>query len=139
MATMRVTRNLTEIAGALLVTFHGWLLVGQFLDGQLAQPYLLLRWVVAAGLVAGLVLIRRQGAEVFSRRAVAVWVPGALRGRQGGRFARFTDIAFGLRPAGALSPAASRRHSLLDRPPSRSLASFRSRDSNEASPQTAES
>ena len=74
MAVMRVTRHLWGVAGALLVTFHGWLLASQFLDGQLAQPFLVLRWAVAAALVAALVLLRRQGAVVFSRKSMAVWV-----------------------------------------------------------------
>ncbi|MGQ0736594.1 MAG: hypothetical protein ACT4QD_23435, partial [Acidobacteriota bacterium] len=39
----------------------------------------LLRWLVAAALVAGLVAIRRSGASVlWGRQAVAVWVLAAL-------------------------------------------------------------
>jgi len=75
---MRLTRNLSGAAGALLVAFHGWLFAGQFLGGQLAQPYLVLRWVVAAVLVATLVTIRRRGDSLFSRNSVAVWVLAAL-------------------------------------------------------------
>ena len=70
---MRATRALAGIATALLVTFHGWLLAGQFLDGRLARPDLLLRWILAAVLIAALGIIRRQGAEVFSRQLATVW------------------------------------------------------------------
>ena len=75
---MRVTRNLSGAAGALLVAFHGWLFAGQFADGQLAQPYLVLRWVVAAVLVATLVVLHRKGGDILSRKSVAVWVLAAL-------------------------------------------------------------
>ena len=75
---MRIARHLLGVAGALLVTFHGWLLAGQYLDGQLVEPWLVLRWVVATALVSSLVTIRRQGFGFFSRRSVAVWVLAAL-------------------------------------------------------------
>ena len=75
---MRVTRTLLGVASALLVAFHGWLLAGQFMDGQLAEPWLVLRWIVAAILLASLAVLRRQGHGVLSRKSVAVWVLAAL-------------------------------------------------------------
>jgi hypothetical protein len=75
---MRVNRNLVGVAGALLVSFHGWLLVSQYLDGQLAEPGLILRWIIAAILIASLVGLRRRGYGILSRKSVAVWVLAAL-------------------------------------------------------------
>ncbi len=73
-----MTRNLVGVAGALLVTFHGWLLASQYLDGQLAEPGLILRWIIAAILVGSLIGLRRQGSGIFSRKSIAVWVLAAL-------------------------------------------------------------
>ena len=64
--------------GAILVAFHGWLLASQFADGRLAEPWLLARWVVAAGLVASLAALRRTGASIWGRKGVAIWVLAAL-------------------------------------------------------------
>lgn len=75
---MRVTRTLLGVAGGLLVGFHGWLLASQFMDGQLAEPWLVVRWIAAALLVGTLVALKRRGHGVFSRRSVAVWVLAAL-------------------------------------------------------------
>lgn len=74
----RATRRLSGSAGALLVTFHGWLLASQFLDGQLSHPGMALRWIAAAVLVAALLGVRRQEARFFSRKSVAVWALAAL-------------------------------------------------------------
>lgn len=71
-------KTLAALAGALLVAFHGWLLASQFADGRLVDPWVLFRWIVAAGLVAGLVAIRRQGSSIVSRKSVAIWVLAAL-------------------------------------------------------------
>ncbi|MGE0126379.1 MAG: hypothetical protein AB7U25_25905 [Vicinamibacterales bacterium] len=66
-------------AGALVGLFHVWLLGNQLWTGQLAQFDVVLRWVVAAALVAGLVVLRRRGLSViFGREAVAVWLLAAL-------------------------------------------------------------
>ncbi|MGE0126396.1 MAG: hypothetical protein AB7H93_07690 [Vicinamibacterales bacterium] len=66
-------------AGALLGLFHVWLLGNQLWTGQLAQFDVVLRWLVAAALIAGLVVLRRRGVPmVFGRQAVAVWLLAAL-------------------------------------------------------------
>jgi hypothetical protein len=72
-------RKALAAAGALLALFHGWLLVGQAWDGQLADPGVLFRWFIAGALVWSLLALRRQGAPVFfGRRAVAIWLLAAL-------------------------------------------------------------
>lgn len=63
-----------RVAGGLLVAFHVWLLAGHVWTGQVLEPDRLFRWVIAAGLAAGIILLRRQGAALFSRRAVVVWL-----------------------------------------------------------------
>ncbi len=64
---------------ALLAAFHLWLLGNQWWTGQLAQVDVVLRWLMAAGLVAGLAQLRRRGVPVlFGRQAVAVWLLAAL-------------------------------------------------------------
>ena len=66
-------------AGGLLAAFHVWLLANQMWTGHLAQPDVLLRWLVAAALVGGLAMLGRRGhAVVFGRQAVAVWLLAAL-------------------------------------------------------------
>ena len=75
---MRLVRPFIAAAGALLVAFHGWLLASQFLQGELAEPWLLLRWALAAGLATSLVVLRRRGHSLASRQSVAVWVLAAL-------------------------------------------------------------
>ena len=74
---MRLTKTLAGLAGALLVAFHGWLLAMQFVDGRLVEPWQVLRWIIAAGLMAGLVAVRWQGSSIFSRKSVAIWVLAA--------------------------------------------------------------
>jgi hypothetical protein len=72
-------RRSALVAGALLGAFHVWLLGHQVWSGHLAQPDVLLRWLVAGALVAGLAVLGRRGqAVVFGRQAVAVWLLAAL-------------------------------------------------------------
>jgi hypothetical protein len=72
-------RRTTTIAGGLLVLFHAWLLASQLWEGQLVEPDLALRWMIAAGLVAALAGLRRSGASMFwGRKAVAIWLLAAL-------------------------------------------------------------
>jgi len=73
-----IRRSLT-VAGTALVVFHVWLLAGQVWSGAIGDPGLLVRWLVAAGLIAGLVALRRQGESlVLGRKAVVMWVLAAL-------------------------------------------------------------
>jgi hypothetical protein len=78
MLRMRFTRNLAGVTGAMLVAFHGWLLASQFADGRLVDPWVVFRWILAVALVAGLVAIRRQGASIFGRKSVAIWILAAM-------------------------------------------------------------
>jgi hypothetical protein len=67
-----------RLVGALLVAFHAWLLAGSVASGELFEPERLFRWLFAAGLAAGIILLRRQGAAIFGRRAMVVWVLAGL-------------------------------------------------------------
>ena len=71
-------RWLTRLAGAILIAFHVWLLAGSVSSGQFLEPERLIRWLIAAGLAAGIVILRRQGAAVFGRRALVVWMLAGL-------------------------------------------------------------
>jgi len=72
-------RRLLAAAGALLALFHVWLFAGQILDGRLDDPALLLRWVAAAGLAAGLLSLRRRALSmVRGRPAATIWLLAAL-------------------------------------------------------------
>jgi hypothetical protein len=72
-------RRVAAALGGLLVLFHAWLLGSQAWDGQLAEPGLLLRWLIAAGLVAALAGLHRRGVSmVWGRKAVAIWLLAAL-------------------------------------------------------------
>lgn len=74
-----MVRRLLYAVGAALTAFHVWLFAGQVWSGALTDPSLAFRWVLAIGLVAGLLLIRRQGASlVWGRKAIAMWVLAAL-------------------------------------------------------------
>ena len=67
-------RWLMRLVGALLVAFHVWLLAGDASSGELLEPERLFRWLIAVGLAAGIILLRRQGAALFGRRALVVWL-----------------------------------------------------------------
>lgn len=72
-------RRAGALLGATLVAFHLWLLASQAWTGQLAEPGLVLRWLVAGGLVVGLAVLRRRGEPVvFGRKAVTLWLLAAL-------------------------------------------------------------
>ena len=73
-----LARTTAVVAGAMLVAFHGWLFAAQVAAGRLEDPWLVLRWTLAAGLVAALAAIRRNGASVWSQQGIAVWVLAAL-------------------------------------------------------------
>lgn len=72
-------RRAAIASGGLLVLFHAWLLGHQLWDGQLLEPGLAFRWLVAAGLVAALAVLRRRGGSlVWGRQAVSIWLLAAL-------------------------------------------------------------
>lgn len=72
-------RRITAGAAGLVGLFHVWLLGSQLWDGQLAEPELILRWSIAAGLVAALIGLRRRDASMFrGRKAVSIWLLAAL-------------------------------------------------------------
>jgi len=72
-------RRIVALLGGLLVLFHVWLLGRQIWEGQLADPGLLLRWMIAAGLVAALVHLARRGQPLlWGRHATAVWLLAAV-------------------------------------------------------------
>ena len=72
-------RRLPTALGGTLVLFHGWLLASQIWDGELSEPGLVLRWMVAAGLVTALAGLRRRGESMFlGRKAIAIWLLAAL-------------------------------------------------------------
>lgn len=66
------------MAGAVLVAFHGWLFASQAVAGRLEDPWLVARWLIAAGLIVALGALRRGGASVWSRPGIAIWVLAAL-------------------------------------------------------------
>ncbi len=73
-----LARTTVVVAGATLVAFHGWLFAAQMAEGRLDDPWLVVRWVVAAALVSALAAIRRGGRSLWSRQGIAVWVLAAL-------------------------------------------------------------
>lgn len=64
--------------GALLGGFHLWLLGNQAWSGQLSDPGVVLRWLIALALGVGLVAITRRGGSLFGRQAVAMWALAAV-------------------------------------------------------------
>jgi hypothetical protein len=75
----RMLRRCALAAGGLVAAFHVWLFAAQVWSGHVAQPEVLVRWLLAAALVAGLASLGRRGLPVvFGRHAVAVWVLAAL-------------------------------------------------------------
>lgn len=74
-----MVRKSLALAAAALAAFHIWLFADQVWSGELVDLALVSRWVIAAGLVAALVSLRRRGLSlVGSRHAVAVWLLAAL-------------------------------------------------------------
>ncbi len=72
-------RRALSLVVAALAVFHVWLFAGQLWNGALSDPTLIFRWLIAAGLIGGLVILRRQGESLtFGRKAVAIWVLAAL-------------------------------------------------------------
>jgi len=78
MRVARMIRAGLAIAAAALVGFHGWLFAGQVAAGRLDDPWLVFRWIAAAGLIAALVAVRRNGESIWGRKSIAIWVLAAL-------------------------------------------------------------
>jgi hypothetical protein len=65
--------------GGLLVAFHAWLFASHAWAGRFAEPDLVLRWLLAGGVVAALATVYRAGGSlVWGRRPVAIWLLAAL-------------------------------------------------------------
>jgi hypothetical protein len=72
-------RRLALAAGGALGAFHLWLLGQQAWTGQLADPGVIGRWTLAAGLLAVFVGLKRWRPALLSgRRAIALWVLAAV-------------------------------------------------------------
>lgn len=71
-------RTAALASAALLTAFHGWLLAAQAAEGRLGDPSLVVRWILAAGLVAALVSVRQRRHSIWSRQGLAVWLLAAL-------------------------------------------------------------
>ena len=84
-------RKFLTLAAALLAAFHVWLFAGQLWAGELVDLALVSRWIIAAGLVASLLHLRRRGVSlVRGRQPVAVWLLAALL--HGPALARDLDV-----------------------------------------------
>lgn len=74
-----MARRAFAVVAGLLIMFHVWLFGSQLWEGHLAEPGLVLRWVIAAGLVAALVVLWRSGASlIWGRQTVCIWLLAAL-------------------------------------------------------------
>ena len=65
-------------AGLAVCAFHARLLAGQFLDGDLADPARVARWVIAAGVAAVVIVLARRGELLTGRKAIVAWTLAAL-------------------------------------------------------------
>jgi len=74
-----MVRKFLSVVAALLAVFHLWLFGSQVWGGELVDLLLVSRWIIAAGLLAALLDLRRRGGSmVRGRQAVSVWLLAAL-------------------------------------------------------------
>lgn len=74
-----------QIAGGLLLVFHGWLLWERMSAGELLQPAVGLRWAAALLLAWAWVAHRQRGLPLLrGRRALVLWLLAALLHWHGG-------------------------------------------------------
>jgi hypothetical protein len=74
----RLISRTLALAGAALAVFHGWLFVSQAAAGRLGDPWVIFRWVAAAGLIVAMVAMRRRIGTVWGRKSIAIWLLAAL-------------------------------------------------------------
>jgi hypothetical protein len=74
----RAVRIAAGLGGAALAGFHAWLLAGQIASGRLAEPGVVLRWVIAGARLAGVAQLYRSRASIWSRKGIAILVLAAL-------------------------------------------------------------
>jgi hypothetical protein len=70
-----MVRRASLALGWLLAVFHGWIFAVQAFNGEIAEPWLALRWAAAIAVIAGFVRLRRSGRSILrGRSAVALWL-----------------------------------------------------------------
>jgi hypothetical protein len=74
----RLINRTLAVAGGALALFHGWLFVWQAGAGRLGDPWVAVRWLVAAALIAALVSLHQRGHVLWGRKAIAIWLLAAL-------------------------------------------------------------
>lgn len=90
-----IRRSLTGVA-VLLALFHAYLFAWQVSNGELAEPGVIARWLVAALLVRGLMAGRRHQSMIWGRKALCIWLLAALL--HGPALARAGESPFTLPP-----------------------------------------
>jgi hypothetical protein len=84
-AARKALRHLAGAFVAALVLFHGWLVVRRLSDPASVPPGVLLRWLGAFAVVAGLLWLRRRGMPLLhGRKALAIWTVALLLHGNGG-------------------------------------------------------
>src|SRR3972149_7571255 len=72
---IRSVMLLLRLTGAGVAAFHVWLFASLAADGRLGDPVVAVRWLMAVGVVVGLVALKRAGIPMLaSRRGAALWL-----------------------------------------------------------------
>ena len=74
----RLINRALALAGGALALFHGWLFVSQAVAGRLGDPWVIVRWLAAAALIAALVAVHRRGHLLWGRKGTAIWLLAAF-------------------------------------------------------------